>query len=233
MPADTGFPQRERSSSALRRSRCDSGSGLSLRSETACLFVPPPASGHPQDSPLGRSPAYGLPPSPCCRTPSRAHGRLWRFVAQAQPFARLLLVAGSSRNTGVLAAPSPAPTPPSTHGLSPALRSRTYAANPPARIGRCSRWSARLRLRYAFRSNAAGLAVLNPDAPLFVARPPRGHPRFSPLLPQNRHPGPTPKLRPFSRCRAPSGDFLPAKPHPDGCLILYQRRLRFGLLHTD
>jgi hypothetical protein len=178
------------------------------------------ASGHGH-----RSGAHAPIPAPAFRCGRRrlvscAHGRLWRFVAQAQPFARLLLVAGSSRNSGVLAALSPAPTPPSTHGLSPALRSRTYAANPPARIGRCSRWLARLRLRYALRSSAARLPVLNPDAPLFVARPLSGHPRFSPLLPQNRHPGPSPKLRPFSRCRAPSRDFLPAKPHPDGCLIL-------------
>jgi len=128
--------------------------------------------------------------------------------------------AGSGRDTGVLAALPSAPTPFNTHGLSPTLLSRTYAANPPARIDRCLRWLARLRLPRWIRSNAAGLPVHNPDAPLFVARPLRGHPRFSPLPPQNRHPGPTPKLRPFSRYRAPSRDYLPAKPHPDGCLIL-------------
>ena len=39
-----------------------------------------------------------------------------------------LPVAGSGRDTGRLAALPPAPTPPSAHGLSPALRSRTCAS---------------------------------------------------------------------------------------------------------
>ena len=73
----------------------------------------------------------------------RAHGRLWRFVVRARPFARIALVAGSVRDTGGLAAPPPAPTPPFAHGLSPALRSRNCAMTPPARND--GSWLARLR----------------------------------------------------------------------------------------
>jgi hypothetical protein len=89
MPADAGIFQRERAGSSLRRFSSDFGSGHSLRSETPWLFVPPPANGHPRDSPFDRFPAYGLPPSPCYRTPSRALCRLWRFVVRARPFARI------------------------------------------------------------------------------------------------------------------------------------------------
>lgn len=54
----------------------------------------------------------------------RAHGRLWRFVIRARPFARIAPGRRlSGRDTGGLAALPPAPTPSSTPGLSPALRS--------------------------------------------------------------------------------------------------------------
>jgi hypothetical protein len=54
-----------------------------------------------------------------------------------------LSFAGFGRDTGGLAALPPAPTPPSAHGLSPALRSRACAANPPARND--GSWLLRLR----------------------------------------------------------------------------------------
>jgi hypothetical protein len=50
----------------------------------------------------------------------RAHGRLWRFVVQARPFARIAPGRRrSGRDTGGLAALPTAPTPSSTPGLSP------------------------------------------------------------------------------------------------------------------
>ena len=69
----------------------------------------------------------------------RAYGRLWRFVARARPFARI--APGRrlpSRDTAGLAALPPAPTPPSSHGLSPALRSRTCATTVPARASKAA-----------------------------------------------------------------------------------------------
>jgi len=66
-----------------------------------------------------------------------AYDRLWLFVVQAQPFARIAPFTGSGHDTGGLAAFSPAPTPSFTHGRSLALRSHTCAVNPPAQIDRC------------------------------------------------------------------------------------------------
>ena len=77
-----------------------------------------------------------------------------------------LSVAGSGRDTGGLAALPPAPTPPSAHGLSPALRSRTCAANPPARIEGWGEVSGAAPSAFWIRSDAAGLAVLALVAPL-------------------------------------------------------------------
>jgi len=69
------------------------------------------------------------------RLGSRAHGRLWRFVVRARPFARIAPGRRlSGRDTGGLAALPPAPTPSSAPGPSPSLRSHTCAPGGPARL---------------------------------------------------------------------------------------------------
>lgn len=78
-PADAGGCQRERASSPLRRSRSDSGSGLSLRSETACLpcsrtplAIRCPSATIRQDC--------SLSPTPAATPASLPHSRLRRLL---------------------------------------------------------------------------------------------------------------------------------------------------------
>ena len=165
MPAEAGLFFRERAGSSLRRSRSDFGFDHSLRSETPWLFVPPPANGHPRDSPYGRFPAYGLSPSPCCRTPSSANGRLWRFVVRARPFA---MIAPRRRLGSRHRRPCRASTCADSF-----LRSWPVACTPlphlrdePARSKRWELVSGAAPSAFWIRSDAAGLAVFALVAPL-------------------------------------------------------------------
>jgi hypothetical protein len=102
----------------------------------------------------------------------RAHGRLWRFVVQAGPFARIAPGRRlTGRDTAGLAALPPAPTPSSTPGLSPSLRYHTCAPSGPTRhrgdaqtpLGcRCSLSLHRSRIRSERSLSPVGCLIVAP-----------------------------------------------------------------------
>jgi len=104
-----------------------------------------------------------------------------------------LPVAGSRRDTGGLAALPPSPTPPSAHGLSPALRTRICAAQVLARI--CGFAQAPLGFRGSLslrrsrirrvRSLSPGLQIPQRDEPASVLMRDDPHQvaNLSPVLP--------------------------------------------------
>ena len=174
MPADAGISS---ASGRIRRSGAPAPIPTpvrSLRSETAGFCSPRcPFLEHPRGSPIVHKVDSGLRHLRAFVL-RRANGASCDSSSEHDHSPGSLPVADSGRDTGGLAALPPAPTPSSTHGLSPALRSRTCTTNPPARIEEGEKISGAAPSTFLIRSVAAWaglLALVAPLARFFLALP--------------------------------------------------------------